>query len=191
MLREVEQHELACVQAKSLVAESCVDRAAERHELRFDAMHLRERAHAVKHFFEQPPPNGFLVLAGGNVQAADQAFVVLEDIEAVSDGHVVFDGHAAGERMGVEEALDQIEGAAIVPVKLVAPMTGLFEQERLKLADGRLAQVDNVHWAGLTRGPRLHCHDSRFAGGTAKSGREDRYKSDTMAREDRITRQGP
>jgi len=41
MLREVEQHELACVQAKSLVAESRVDRATERHELRFDAMHLR------------------------------------------------------------------------------------------------------------------------------------------------------
>src|SRR5215468_5843747 len=65
------------------------------------------------------------------------------------------DGDAARERMGVEEAFDQIEGAAIIPVKLVAPMAGLLKQKRLKLTNGRLAQIDDVHWEGLTTGPWL------------------------------------
>ena len=75
MFQQVEQHELARVQAESLIAKRGVNRATEWHKLRFDALHLRQSAHAVEHLFEQPSPNGFLVLAGGDVQAADQAFV--------------------------------------------------------------------------------------------------------------------
>ncbi len=35
--------------------------------------------------------------------------------------------------------------AAVVPMKFIAPMASLFEQERLDLADSGLAQINDVH----------------------------------------------
>src|SRR6267378_1643221 len=68
---QIEEHELARVELKALLAQRSVDRAAERHELCFDARKLRERAHGEKHFFQEASADVGLRKAGGDVQSAD------------------------------------------------------------------------------------------------------------------------
>ncbi|HEV8076505.1 MAG TPA: hypothetical protein VGP66_11680 [Candidatus Acidoferrum sp.] len=50
--------------------------------------------------------------------------------------------------MGIQESLDQVERTAVIPVKFVAPMAGFLKQQRLKLADSRLAKVNDIHRKG-------------------------------------------
>src|SRR5882724_7026625 len=56
-LLQVQQHELSRVQAKALVEQRRVHRAAERHQLRLDARQMGELTHGQEHFFQQPAPD--------------------------------------------------------------------------------------------------------------------------------------
>ena len=47
--------------------------------------------------------------------------------------------------MGLEEPLNEFEGAAIVPMKVVAPVASFFFEKRLQLADRGLAEIDDIH----------------------------------------------
>src|SRR6266704_728323 len=138
------------------VEERGVHRAAERHELSFDARQVRNRTHGEEHLFKEAPADGSLREFGRNVEATDQAFLLLEDIEGIAGGRAIFKGHTSGERVGVEEALDEFERAAVVPMELVAPVPGLLFEKRLNLADGSLSQVNDVHgWAESGAAPAL------------------------------------
>src|SRR3989442_15391923 len=65
-------------------------------------------------------------MARGDVQAADQTLLIFENVEGIADRLAVFQGDSAGEGVGVEKALDELDGAAIVPVEFVAPVAGPF-----------------------------------------------------------------
>ena len=52
------------IKAETLIAQRVFDGSAEGHELRFDALQLRQGAHGKKHFVEQSPADGFLVQVG-------------------------------------------------------------------------------------------------------------------------------
>src|SRR5713226_2113090 len=110
-----------------------------------DARQRRNRAHGEEHLFEEAPTDGSLRELGRDVEAADQAFLLLENVEGIAGGRAIFKGHTSGERVGVEEALDELERAAVVPMELVAPVPGLLFEKRLNLTDGGLSQVDDVH----------------------------------------------
>lgn len=144
-LGEIEEHELAGVEAEALIFERGIDGAAEGHELGFDAAELREGPHGEEHFFEEAASDGGLRKTGGDVQAADEAFLLFEDVEGIAGGGTVFKGHTAGESVSVEKALDEIESAAIVPVQLFAPVAGFFFEKRFDLPDRGLAQVEDIH----------------------------------------------
>ena len=135
---------------ESLRAQSLVHRAAKGHELRFDALHLRQGAHAVKHFLEQPAANRTLVLLGRDVHSANQTLVILQDIEGVADGGAAIESHAARQGVSVQETLNQFQRAAVVPMELIAPMVSLLMEEWLDLPNSRLAKVDDVHRSGVT-----------------------------------------
>jgi hypothetical protein len=51
-----------------------------------------------------------------------------------------------------EKTFDEVEGAAVIPVQFVAPMRRFFLKERLKLAHGGLAEVNDIH--GMVRPAR-------------------------------------
>ena len=169
LLHQIQQHKLPRVQAESLFAQRFIDGTAERHQLRLDPLHLRKRAHAEKHLVQQAAANRFLVLAGGNVHAADQAFVIFQDIKGIADRVAILQRHATGQGVRLKEALDEFESAAVVPMQLIAPMTGLFQKEWLQLAHSRLAEVDNIHGAGFAHVPWRRCHHIRFERFAAKS----------------------
>ena len=88
-----------------------------------------------------------------NVQTADEAFLVFEDIEGIADGGAIFEGYGTTECVRFEKAFDEIESAAVVPVQLVTPVGGFFLQERLKLAHGSLTEVNDVHGRVETGAP--------------------------------------
>src|SRR2546429_6088476 len=48
------------VKTKAVIEQRRVHGAAERHELRFNAHEMRNRAHGVKHFLKQPASQSFL-----------------------------------------------------------------------------------------------------------------------------------
>src|ERR1700730_3417659 len=65
--------------------------------------------------------------------------------------------------MGVQEALDQLERTTIIPMQFVVPVARFFFQQRLNLADGGLAQIDNVHgWVARSAAPAAQIYHSRF-----------------------------
>jgi hypothetical protein len=45
----------------------------------------------------------------------------------------------------VQESFDQFQSATVIPMKFIAPVPRFLIKKRLELADGRLAQVDNIH----------------------------------------------
>jgi hypothetical protein len=71
--------------------------------------------------------------------------LVFEDIEGIAGGAPVFERNASSEGVGVQEAFDEFERAAIIPMQFVVPMTRFFFEERLNLADGGLTQINDVH----------------------------------------------
>src|SRR6266481_2021258 len=96
---------------------------------------------------------------GGDVQAANQTFLLFEDVERIAGGGAALEGHAAGEGVGVQEALDEVECAAVVPMELVAPVARFFFEQRLNLTDRSLAQIDDVHGGkdcGAAPAARIH-----------------------------------
>ena len=123
---QIQKHELARVQPKAAIEQRGIHGAAEGHELRFDAHEMRDRAHRVQHFFEQPAPQSFLCKFAGDVQATDKAFLFFKDVEGIARGHTVFERHAARKRASFHEALDEFERAAIIPMQFITPVQGFF-----------------------------------------------------------------
>src|ERR1700719_4293245 len=103
-------------------------------------MQLGQRAHAEKHFVQQATPDRFLHLARRNVESADQSLVILEHVKRVADRMPAFKCDATGKRVGVQESLDQVEGAAVITMEFVAPMAGFLKQQWLKPAGTSLAE---------------------------------------------------
>jgi hypothetical protein len=71
--------------------------------------------------------------------------VILQHVKGIAHRDAVVKSHAARKSARLQEALDEVCRAAVVPVKFFAPMASFFEQQRLDLADSRLAQVNDVH----------------------------------------------
>jgi hypothetical protein len=82
---------------------------------------------------------------GGDIETAYKAFLLFQDIKGVARGAAVFESDAACQSMGVHEAFNQFQGAAVVPMEFVMPVPRFLFKERLELADRCLAQVDNIH----------------------------------------------
>ena len=101
---------------KSLVAQRLIHWAAEGHQLGLDAYQMGNCAHAVKHFVQQTASDGFLRIFGRDIQPADQAFLLFHYVKTVARGGAIFKCHAARQGVGVEEAFDQLEGSAIIPM---------------------------------------------------------------------------
>ena len=62
--------------------------------------------------------------------------------------------------MRFQEAFNEFEGAAVIPMQLIAPVTRLFFEERLDLTNRGLPEIDDVHGvAGMERAlPRVSYH---------------------------------
>ncbi len=91
---------------------------------------MRDGAHGIEHVFQQAPANGVLGKLGGDVQAADQTFLIFEDVEGITGGNAVLKGDAARQGVGVEKALDEFECATVVPMQFVTPVPGFFFEKR-------------------------------------------------------------
>src|SRR5260370_38948045 len=114
---------------------------------------------------------------GGDVQAADQAFLFLEDVEGITGSGTAFEGHATSESVGVQEALDEVERAAVIPMELIAPVARFFFEQRLNLTDRSLAQINDVHGgkdSGAAPAARVH-----HKGGMGTKGRRGGKGGDT------------
>ena len=72
---------------------------------------------------------GFLRELRGNKEAADQPFVILEDVETVAGGRPFSQGDIAAQRARVDEFANQLDRGAIVPVQFVAPVAGFFLEQ--------------------------------------------------------------
>src|SRR5215472_17914331 len=142
---QVQKHELARVKTKAVIEERRVHGAAERHELRFNPHEMRNCAHGVKHFLEEPPSQGFLRKFARDIQATDQPFLLFQDIEGISGRGAVLERRTTGEGARFHKALDQLQSAAVVPMQLIAPVPYLFLEKRLDLTHGGLPQVDDIH----------------------------------------------
>ncbi len=108
-------------------------RTAERHQLRFDALQLRQCAHGEKHFVEQSPSDGFLIAIAGKHTSRRSGPCAPPARKSIANGNAFVDGDAAGKGVGVQEALDEIQGAAVIPMEFFAPMASFFQQQRLEL----------------------------------------------------------
>ena len=106
---------------------------------------MRDAAHGVEEFLEQLAANRLLGELRGDIKAADKPFLLLQHIKRVAGSGAIFESHATGESVGVQEAFDEVERAAVIPMQLITPVPGLFFQERLNLADAGLSQVHDVH----------------------------------------------
>src|SRR5229473_2165938 len=108
---------------------------------------------------------------GGDVQAANQTFLLFEDVERIAGGGAAFERHAAGEGVGVEEALDEVERAAVIPMQFVAPVARFFFEQRLNLTDRSLAQIDDVHGGkDSCAAPAARIHHKGGAGSKGRKG---------------------
>ena len=100
-----------------------------------DSRELGNGAHGEEHFIEQAPADCGLRISRGDVQAADQAFLVLQNIEGVAGGAAIFESGAPAERVGFQKAFDEIERAAIVPMEFVTPVTRLFLEQEARFGE--------------------------------------------------------
>ena len=79
--------------------------------------------------------------------------MLFEDVEGIAGSGAAFERDATSESVSVEEALDEVERAAVIPMKFIAPVARFFFKQRLNLTDGRLAQINNVHGGRKTARP--------------------------------------
>ena len=114
---------------KILREENGIEIAAERHELRFDPLQPRRGAQSGEHFGDQFLGDGRLLVLRGDEQAADQAFVIVENVESVTGRVAVLDGGISAQRARVDEFADQFDRGAIVPVKVLAPAADFFLEQ--------------------------------------------------------------
>jgi hypothetical protein len=136
---------LAGVEPEALIVERDVNGTAEGHELGFDASEMGKSTHVEEHVFEKAAADGGLRMFCGDVKAADEAFLLFEDVEGIASGGAIFESDTSGESVGFEEALDEFEGTAIIPMKVIAPVAGFFFKKRLQLAYRGLTEIDDVH----------------------------------------------
>lgn len=92
--------------------------------------------------------------ARGSEEAADEGFVVFQDVETVARGLFGFEGGVAVEGAGVDEAADEVEGRAVVPVKLVEPVGSFFVEEIIDIGGASLAKINEAEgvfhgWRGI------------------------------------------
>jgi hypothetical protein len=88
---------------------------------------LGQGAHGEEHFVQQAAADRLLVLSGRNVEAANQPLVILQHVKRIADRVAPFKRHAAGKGMRIQEPLDEIQCAAVVPMEFFSPMAGFFE----------------------------------------------------------------
>src|SRR5262249_10595815 len=150
---QAEQNELPRVELEPLLGEGLIYRTAKWHELRLNSRQLRNRPHREKHLFNHAPGNRGLVESRGSIESADQSFLLFQHIKRVARRRTAFIGDTAGQRMRLENPLNQFQRTAIVPVKFVTPMERFFIEKRLNLAHRRLAEVNNVHEMREILGP--------------------------------------
>src|SRR5260370_15072424 len=112
-------------------------------------------AHRVKHFLEQLPSQDLLRKLGSDIQASDEAFLFFENVKRVTRGRAVLERHTTSKSAGFQEALDQLQRSAIVPMQFVAPVARFLFEKRLNLTHGGLSQVDDVHGCEARMQPLL------------------------------------
>jgi len=77
----------------------------------------------------------------------------------------VFKGRATAQCVRFQEALDEVQRAAIVPVQLVAPVARLFFEQRLDLTHADLPEIDDIHeWRESRATPVAQSHDNGTEG---------------------------
>src|SRR5262245_15392264 len=113
---------MAWIEAKALSGERLRQIEAKGNQLGLDALGAWQRAQrlqrVVQQFFREPQ----LRPAGGDVQPAEQRLVFLDDVEGVARDLAVLHGDTAGKGPGIDEFLDEIERAAVIPVQLLTPL---------------------------------------------------------------------
>src|SRR5271170_4910848 len=92
---QILQHKLAGIEAEALFTERDLHWSAEGHKLCFNARKLRNSAHGEKHFVEQALPDGGLRKLCGNIEAADKALLLFEDVKGVARGVAIFESDTA------------------------------------------------------------------------------------------------
>ena len=128
-----------------LLGEYGVERRAERHELRFYALDERGCAKRFEHFKEKLLADIDLSEMWRGEKTADEAFLIFENVEAITDGLLSLKGGVTGEGVRVDEFADQMLRRAIVPIEIIAPQFRFFVKEWLKRTRMKLAQIDNLH----------------------------------------------
>ena len=122
-----------------------VEFGAERHQLRFDTLEAGRGPQCTHEFAEKALGGAIPGIFRGHEKAADETFVILEDVEAVSDRIAAFDRGIAAKGMRVDKFSDQVNGGSIVPKKFFAPALGFFLEESLERPGMQLPEVNNLH----------------------------------------------
>src|SRR5262249_58147316 len=86
---ERQQHELPGVESKTLLDQNSVQGTAEGHQLRLDALDVRNAAKAFEHLAQQYLADRELWVARRDKQPAHQSLVLLEYVEAIAGGLAV------------------------------------------------------------------------------------------------------
>ena len=116
------------MQPKVLRQKRGVELGAERHQLRLDALEARSRSQRAEHFGQQALGDRALRMLGGDEKSADQALVILEDVEAVACGMAIFQRGVSAQGPGIDELPNQVDGWSIVPLQLVPPTLGFLSK---------------------------------------------------------------
>ncbi len=129
----------------------------EHHELRFDAADDRAFHHGLQGGGKQQ----VLAIRGTHVTAdveiADQALILFEDVVNVAGHFAVFDEGAAAKRTHLDKAADQVGGFVEVPFEFTAPGEALLLEQGIQVPGGEAPQVDNLaNWLGSRMEPGCH-----------------------------------
>ena len=133
------------MQMEVLRKECGVKFGAEGHQLRFDTLEARRGSERTHEFAQKALRGAGLGIFRRHEKAADQTFVILQDVKAVSDGVSAFDRGKTTKRMRVDEFSDQIDRRPIVPKEFFTPTLGFFLEESLERAGMQLPEVNNLH----------------------------------------------
>ena len=144
-LGERREHELACIQAKTVLGKDGIEGVTERNELRLDAVKLWYAAQSGESVGQQSLAQFLLSVTRGDKESTDQPLVFFQHVERVSDRLAVLNDGRARERPGIHEFLDQVNRGAIIPEQLSPPLLRLFGQQRIELPGSQLSQVHYLH----------------------------------------------
>lgn len=144
----VQQHELASVEAKVLREESGIEPCAEGHELGFDALEKRGRTEGMKHLAEKLLVDWCLVDTRGDEKTADEPLEILQHEVAIADRFALDDGHVAAQRARIHKFADQINRRAVVPEELFLPTASFLLEKRIERLCLDLSEIQNLHGLG-------------------------------------------